>query len=111
MPKHLTPDAGKIIGKEIDTEEEVKKIQADLDSASDWVGDWLTQLKVGKCAVFPMGKRNPNNSNIVRKPDGTRVELQSSVGERDRGVIVDNELAFSEHIRATTAKANSLICM
>ena len=58
-----------------------------------------------------MGKRNPNNSYTIRKPDGTRVELQSSMGERDLGVKVDNELAFSEHIRATTAKANSVIGM
>jgi len=93
-------DDGKIIGKEVDTEEEVKKVQADLDAASDWVDDWLMQLNDGKCAVVHMGKRNPNNSYTIRKPDGTRVELQSSMGERDLGVKVDNELAFSEHTRA-----------
>ena len=58
-----------------------------------------------------MGKRNANTTYTIRKPDGTRVELQSSEGERDLGVKVDNELAFSEHIRAATGKANSIIGM
>ena len=56
-----------------------------------------------------MGKRNPKATYTIRKSDGTRVELQSSEGERDLGVKVDNELTFGEHIRAATAKANSVI--
>ena len=104
-------DDSKIIGKEVDTNEGVQKVQADLDAASDWVDDWLMQLNYGKCAALHMGKRNPNTTYTIRKPDGTRVELQSSEGERDLGVKVDNELAFSEHIRAATGKANSIIGM
>jgi len=104
-------DDGKIIGKEVDTEEGVKKVQANLGAASEWVDDWLMQLNDGKCAVVHIRKRNPNNSYMISKPDGTRAELQSSVSERDLGVKVDNELAFNEHIRATTSKANSVIGM
>ena len=55
--------------------------------------------------------RNPKATYTIRRSDGTRVELQSSEGERDLGVKVDNELTFSEHIRAATAKANSVIGM
>ena len=89
-------DDSKIIGMEVDTNEGVRKVQADLDAASDWVDDWLMQLNYGKCAALHMGKRNPNTTNTIRKPDGTSgVELQSSEGERDLGVKVDNELAFS----------------
>ena len=69
------------------------------------------QLNDGKCAVVHMGKRNPKAKYTIRKQDGTRVELHCSEGERDLGVTVDNELAFSEHIRAATAKANSVIGM
>ena len=104
-------DDSKIIGMEVDTNEGVQKAEADLDAASDWVDDWLMQLNYGKCAALHMGKRNPNTTYTIRKPDGTRVELQSSEGERDLGVKVDNELAFSEHIRAATGKANSIIGM
>ena len=39
------------------------------------------------------------------------MELQRSEGKRDLSVIVDNELAFSEHIRVATAKANRVIGM
>ena len=58
-----------------------------------------------------MGKRNPKTTYTIRKPDGTRVEFHSSECERDLGVRLDNDLTFSEHIRAATAKANSVIGM
>ena len=96
-------DDGKIIGKEVDTNKGVQRVQADVDTASNWVDDWLMQLNDGKCAVVHMEKLNPNTTYTIRKPDGRRVELQSSEGERDLGVTVDNKLEFSEHIRAATA--------
>ena len=102
---------GKIIGKEVDTNEGVQRVQADVDAASNWVDDWLMQPNDGKCAVVHMGKRNPNTTYTIRKPDGRQVELQSSEGERDLGVTVDNKLEFSEHIRVATAKANRVIGM
>ena len=82
-----------------------------MDAASDWDDDWLMQLNDGKCAVVHMGKRNPKATYTIRKPDGSRVELQSAEGEWNLGVKVDNKLAFSEHIRAVTSKANSVIGM
>ena len=106
----LYADAGKIIGK-VGTQEGVRKVQNDLDTASDWVIDWLMQLNEEKCMVVHIGKRNPNSTYTIRKPGGARVELQSSEGERDLGVRVDNELGFSQHIRAATSKANSMISM
>ena len=86
-------------------------MQADLDTASDWTDDLLMQLNERKCVVVHMGKRNPKAEYTIRKPDGIRVKLQSTKAERDLGVTVDNELSFSEHIRAATAKANSVIGM
>jgi len=82
-----------------------------LDAVSDWVLDWLMQLNCEKCAVVHIGKRNPNSTYTIRKPDGIRVELRKSEGERDLGVRLDNELGFSQHIRAVTSKANSMIGM
>ena len=106
----LYADDGKIIGK-VGTQEGVHKVQNDLDLASDWVIDWLMQLNEEKCMVVHIGKRNSNSTYTIRKPGGEKVELQSSEGERDLGVRVDNELGFSQHIRAATSKANSMICM
>jgi len=103
-------DDGKIIGQ-VGTEEGVRTVQNDLDAVSDWVLDWLMQLNCEKCAVVHIGKRNPNSTYTIRKPDGIRVELRKSEGERDLGVRLDNELGFSQHIRAVTSKANSMIGM
>ena len=86
-------------------------MQNDLDLASDWVIDWLMKQNEEKCIVVHIGKRNPNSTYTIRKPDGARLEIQSSEGERDLGVRVDSELGFSQHIRAATSKANSMIGM
>ena len=59
----------------------------------------------------PYWQTNPNSTYTIRKPDGIRVELRKSEGERDLGVRLDNELGFSQHIRAVTSKANSMIGM
>ena len=66
-------------------------------------------LKFGKCVVMHIGKRNPCNTYTIRKPNDTRVELQSLEGVKDLSVKADNELAFSEHIRFSTGKAICVI--
>ena len=48
----LYADDSKIIGIEVNTNEGVQKVQADVDAASDWVDNWLMQLNHGKCAVM-----------------------------------------------------------
>ena len=72
-------DDGKIIGIGVNTNEGVQKVQADVDAASNWVDDWLMELNDGKFSVVHMGKRNPNTTYTIRKPDGRRVELQSQM--------------------------------
>ena len=87
-------DDGKLVGRDIDTNDGVQKVQADLDAASDRNDKWIMQLNDKKCAVVHMGKQNPQATYTIRKPEG----------EKDLGVTVGNELSFSEHIRAATAK-------
>ena len=65
---------GKIIEK-VASEEGVRKVQNDLDAASDWVLDWLMQLNKEKCVVVHIGKRNPSSTYTIRKPDGKSAEL------------------------------------
>jgi len=108
----LYADDSKIIGKEVDTNEGVQRVQADLDATNDWVLDWSMQLNESKCVVVHMGgKLNSNKAYTIRKRDGTRVELQSSEGEKDLGVKVDHGLEFRQQIRSATAKAYSMIGM
>ena len=71
-------DDGKLVCRDVDTNEGAQNVQADLDTASDWTDDWLMQLNERKCAVVHMGKRNPKATYTIRKSDGRRVELQSS---------------------------------
>ena len=108
----LYADDSKLLGKNIKTNEGVRKMQVDLDATSDWTTEWSMQLNEGKCVVVHMGtKRDQNNTYTIRKADGKRVEIQSSGGEKDLGVKVDHELDFRQQIRCATAKANSMIGM
>ena len=48
-------DDSKLLGKNVNTNEGVRKLQADLDATSDWTTEWLMQLNKGKCVVVHMG--------------------------------------------------------
>ena len=43
--------------------------------------------------------------------DGTIVQLEETVMEKDLGVVVDNKLTFSQHINSTVVKANQVVGM
>ena len=50
------------------------------------------QLIGEKCAVVDIGKRYPNSKNTICRPDGTKIELKNSAGEKDLGVELDSDL-------------------
>jgi hypothetical protein len=41
--------------------------------------------------------------------DGNRIELEQSDGEKDIGVLVDENLSFNKHIQNQVNKANSIM--
>ena len=43
--------------------------------------------------------------------DGTIVQLEETVVEKDLGVVVDNKLTFSHHINSIVARANQVMGM
>ena len=52
-----------------------------------------------------------NYSNAMTAEDGTIVQLEETVMEKDLGVVVDNKLTFSQHINSTVVKANQVVGM
>ena len=63
-------DDDKILGRDVNTNEGVQILQADIDATSDWVDD-------GKCAIVHMGKGNLKATYTIRRPDCKRVELRA----------------------------------
>ena len=61
-------------------------------------------FNTNNCKVMHLGNGNAKQEYTL---DGTL--LQEWAGEKDLGVLIDNELSFSKHIRGIVAKANKML--
>ena len=58
-----------------------------------------------------IGDKYPKYNYTMTAEDGTIVQLEETVMEKDIGVIVDNKLTFSHHINSIVARANQVVDM
>ena len=89
------------LGGVADTPEGCAAIQRDLDRLESWAGKNLMKCNKGKCRVCHLGR---NNSRFQYKVGNDLSE--SSVGERDLGVLVDSRMSMSQHWALVARKAN-----
>ena len=99
--------------KEIKREVDSEKLQKDLDSLQKWSDTWLLKFHPNKCKVMTVSskKKREEISNQYHLYDnlGQETELQTSEGEKDIGVLVDEQLSFSKHMQQQINKANSIM--
>ena len=57
--------------------------------------------------VLTMRGNNREQKYHLYDSEGKEVELQNSDGEKDIGVLVDDQLNYSQHIQQKINKANS----
>ena len=81
---------------------DIKILQTDVDSLTNWSGKWELPFNVGKCKVLHLGRTNPCNKY---KMAGRYLEQVEE--EKDLGVLVDSELKFHKQAAAATKTANS----
>ncbi|CAL4234819.1 unnamed protein product [Meganyctiphanes norvegica] len=79
-------------------------LQKDLQNLHNWATKWKMSFNVDKCKIMHLGYGNDKheynlNGNV----------LSETEEERDLGVLIDNDLKFSRHIRGIVAKANRMI--
>ncbi len=109
---YLFADDTKIY-KEIRGHNDRACMQKDLDSLQQWSDKWLLKFHPNKCkAMSVSNKRNPDNINgeyHLYDNNGKEVKLEQSKGEKDIGVLVDDQLSFSKHIQQQINKANGIM--
>ncbi len=84
--------------------EDVRVLQEDIDKLHAWSIKWQMEFSATKCSVIHMGRKNKHHSYSLGQTN-----LPSAVKEKDLGVLVDNELKFSDHCRVVVNKCNSII--
>ena len=90
--------------------ENSKSVKTGLDKISTWSSDW--QLTLAKCCCLEIICSYKHDNSDGYHSDSYSLGGQSIpfVREtRDLGVLVDNHLSFSGHIRATVGKAKQRI--
>jgi len=89
--------------------DDIDKLQKDLDSLSRWLSKWLLQFNPTKCVLMHIGHNNDTRYHLQR--DGKKWELQSIDKEKDLGVIISGDLKVSSQCVNAASKANKVLGM
>ena len=89
--------------REIAHDDDVEKLQNDLDRLGKWSEDWLIRFHPEKCSVLHLGRTNPHSTYELNGH-----QLEKSMAEKDLGVTIDDKLTFDEHIQAKIGKARQM---
>ena len=95
------PRANKVL-PELEGSQEI--LQKDLDELYKWADKWKMSFNVNKCKIMHLGYDNGKHEYNL---NGTT--LLETTEEKDLGVLIDNKLKFSSHIKSIVAKANRMI--
>ena len=86
--------------------EDCDNLQKDLTEAEMWAKKWQMKFHPEKCSVLRIGKNHPDYNYTMQEG---QVNLNTVQQEKDLGVIIDNQLLFSEQVQKAVAKANSML--
>ena len=94
------------LGRVVDTEDDCRSMQRDLDRIFNWSVKWQMELNLDKCVVMHLGLKNRKYQYTIKE-----TALKSVEEERDLGVIVDNKLRFKKQCAKAASKANQVLGM
>ncbi len=90
--------------KTVCTDADREALQQDLDRLSEWSQKWQMKFNVDKCSVIHLGHKNKQFNYSLGEN-----ELKKSVKEKDLGIVVDNNMKWSEQCSIAVKNANSTL--
>ena len=82
-------------------------IQRDLNRLEKWAGRNLIKFNKGKCKVLHLGRNNPMQQYML-----AAAQLESSLAEKDLGVLGDTRLNMGQQCAPVAKKVNGILgCM
>jgi len=94
------------IFRAIKKESDCVELQRDINNIMEWSNKWQMKFNTTKCKVVHIGTKNPNHQYTMDENP-----LQSSQGEKDLGVTINQDLSFDTHIANAVKKANQILGM
>jgi hypothetical protein len=105
---YLFADDTKIF-RSINSPEDTKILQEDLDKLQEWSNTWLLKFHPNKCKRMTIGRQTENTKFTYILDQGSTIhQLENVDHEKDIGVIIDANVEFDKHINAKINKANSM---
>ena len=84
---------------------DVTHLQSVVNNSIDWSILWKMFFNFKKCKHMHLGNHDMNQTYTMKK-DQEEIPIEKVVSEKDLGVIVDNTLTFTKHIRSKIKTAN-----
>ena len=94
-----------IIYRQIDTKEDVLKLQEDLANLSQWAQDWLMHFNLSKCEHLTTvtSKHSPSSDYFLNNCHISKVSFTKHLG-----VTITSNLSWNKRISIITNKAHSV---
>ena len=98
-------DDTKVFGK-VNQSVDSTAMQDDLNKLYNWSQDWQMTFNVDKCKVMHLGRNNPQSKYHMNNK-----VLQIIHEEKDLGVLISDDLKWSNHCVQAYTKANRVLGM
>ena len=90
----------------VDTLEQVKSLQKDLDTVFSWSQQWQMSFNADKCKCLHLGTSNQNYNYSIGETQVINISQ-----EKDLGVIINESLDASTHCAKVVCTANKILGM
>ena len=98
-----------LLFRKVNSEADRKHLQQDLKALETWESQWQMSFNPSKCSVVSIspGKKKKTTTPPCYNLHGQTLEVTDS--SKYLGVTIKNDLTWSQHIDASTAKANRTV--